>query len=123
MSYVLAPISDDIIIAVSKLIDDALLAGKREPTHSEIDYIVQKTGLGAADPKMQGKAFGKAKLDTSPVHNMERALYQLGCSINQIRNKQGTGHGRPFETTILDYEARTAIQCMGIISEYMLKKT
>jgi hypothetical protein len=23
-------------------------------------------------------------------------MYKLGCAINRLRNKEGTGHGRPF---------------------------
>lgn len=27
---------------------------------------------------------------------LEAALYELGCAVNQLRNTDGTGHGRPF---------------------------
>ncbi|QRV24429.1 abortive infection family protein [Marinomonas foliarum] len=55
------PISDSIIIAVSKLVDDAQVEPKREPTHSELEVQIKKAGLTQADPKSQGQSVGKAK--------------------------------------------------------------
>lgn len=52
----------------------------------------------------------------------ERALYDLGCAINNMRNKEGTGHGRPFLPLITHEEAYSAIQSIGIISDYMIRK-
>ncbi len=55
------PISDSIIVAVSKLIDDAKVDPKREPTHYDFDVQIKKAGLTSADPKSQGQSVGKAK--------------------------------------------------------------
>lgn len=55
------PISESIIVAVSKLIDDAKIEPKREPTHYDLDVQIKKAGLTAADPKSQGQSVGKAK--------------------------------------------------------------
>lgn len=55
------PISDSIIITISKLIDDAKLETKREPTHYDLDVQIKKAGLTSADPKSQGQSVGKAK--------------------------------------------------------------
>jgi len=49
-------------------------------------------------------------------------LYELGCAVNNLRNKQGTGHGRPFLPTVSDNEAKAAIESMGMISEFLLNK-
>ncbi len=51
---------------------------------------------------------------------VERAMYELACGINQLRNKQGTGHGRPWISTVTDDEARMAVEMMGIIAERLL---
>jgi Abortive infection C-terminus len=51
---------------------------------------------------------------------VERAMYELACGINQLRNKQGTGHGRPWLPSVTDTEARTAIESMGVIAERLL---
>jgi hypothetical protein len=53
---------------------------------------------------------------------LEIALFDAGCAINTLRNKQGTGHGRPFPPTVTDPEARTAIQQMGVIAADMLRR-
>jgi len=85
-------------------------------------------------PTLLGQAFVTLGLKTTledigqvtPVNKakmkMEISLYQLGCSINLLRNKTGTGHGRPFVPEISNEEARLAIEGMAIISEYLLNK-
>ncbi|MER1985547.1 MAG: abortive infection family protein [Solibacillus sp.] len=50
------------------------------------------------------------------------AYYELGCSINALRNKSGVGHGKPFISSITDEEAKAATESMGIIAEYLLAK-
>ena len=54
------PISDSIVIALAKLVDDSQVES-REPTHSEIEFQINKAGLKSADPKAQGQTVGKAK--------------------------------------------------------------
>lgn len=80
-------------------------------------------------PTLLGQVFLKLGLATpqepiapgeSPYRRVERAMYELACSVNQLRNKQGTGHGRPWLPTVSTAEARTAIESMGIIGEYLL---
>jgi len=51
---------------------------------------------------------------------IERAIYELACAINQLRNKEGTGHGRPWLPTVTDSEGKMAIESMGIIAERLL---
>lgn len=53
------PFNEPILIAVAKLIDDSLLDIKREPSHSEIDFLFTKVKLEHADPKAQGRSVGK----------------------------------------------------------------
>lgn len=266
-----APLTDAIIIAVAKLIDDSQLEKKREPTHSDIDFIISNANCSLGDPKTQGQTVGKYKRlrnalrwafendyeagekliasvialikgrggfrSTSPnyvgseaienaisvfrresfvltqdgelrplilenlsgsqmtdalqayVHRakqgvedaalligtgkdlleataahilferygtypkdanfptllgqafvttglatpedrptsgepaqkkVERAMFELACSINAMRNKEGTGHGRPWLPNITKEEAKIAIQFIGNISEWML---
>jgi hypothetical protein len=55
-----------------------------------------------------------------PRRRIERALYELACAINQLRNKAGTGHGRPWFPTVTDAEARMATEHMGVIAERLL---
>jgi hypothetical protein len=55
-----------------------------------------------------------------PITKMERAFFDLARSINTLRNKQGTGHGRPWLPTVTAAEAKIAIEGMGTIAEYLL---
>jgi hypothetical protein len=267
-----APLSDAILIAVARLVDDAQASKPREPTHSDIEYQVGRVGLACADPKTQGRPVGKAKRirevltwaldnasdagevlvaalitlirakggfrDSSPnfvgteavrdavdafrvegyqlsddgelqpiavdtlngtaltnaleayvrrarrgsqdaallvgtgkdlmeataahiiqerfghypkesnlptllgqaftalglatpeaarqvgepaQRRLERALYEAGCAVNALRNKEGTGHGRPWLPTVSDVEAHASVQLIGIVSSFLLR--
>jgi hypothetical protein len=80
-------------------------------------------------PTLLGQAFAALGLAT-PAHapeageaacrRMERALFELACAVNALRNKEGTGHGRPWLPTVSATEARAAIGAMGVVAEYLL---
>jgi hypothetical protein len=80
-------------------------------------------------PALLGQAFVALELATPqdpvssgerPQQKVERVLYQLGCALNTLRNKEGTGHGRPWLPSVTEGEARIAVELFGTISEYML---
>jgi len=80
-------------------------------------------------PTLLGQAFTALGLSTTadkeingehPRKNMERKMYDLACSINRLRNKQGTGHGRPWLPDVSHDEAKASIEFIGTISERML---
>ncbi|MGB3340823.1 MAG: abortive infection family protein [bacterium] len=82
-------------------------------------------------PMLLGQAFTALDMSTiaekespgeHPRKNMERKMFELACTINKLRNKQGTGHGRPWLPDITQDEARAAIEFIGTISEKMLAK-
>lgn len=62
-----------------------------------------------------------AQLGEPPQRRMERALYEAGCAVNAMRNKTGTGHGRPFISGASDEDARAAIQLIGLVSGLLLR--
>ena len=69
--------------------------------------------------------YDSSKLEPSDRRSQQRfeaSLYELGCSLNNLRNKQGTGHGRPFLPTITDSEAKAAIESMGMIAAFLMNK-
>jgi len=80
-------------------------------------------------PTLLGQAFVAVGLAT-PQDNkvsgepaqkdVERAMYELGSSLNRLRNKEGTGHGRPWLPSVTDDEARVAIEGMGLIADRLL---
>lgn len=55
-----------------------------------------------------------------PQKKIERAMFDLACAVNSLRNKAGTGHGRPWLANVSDAEAKAAIEFMGIVAEWML---
>ena len=70
--------------------------------------------LGLSTPDTKG--------DNEVTARLEVSMYELGCAVNNLRNKQGTGHGRPFLPTVTYIEAKAAIESMGLISELLLSK-
>jgi len=80
-------------------------------------------------PTLLGQAFVTAGLATSQdkpnsgepsQKRVDRAMFELGLAINQLRNKEGTGHGRPWLSSVSETEARIAVELMGIIAERLL---
>ena len=55
-----------------------------------------------------------------PRRRMQRAAFDLALSLNALRNKEGTGHGRPWEHSVTTAEAMFSIEGMGNISAYLL---
>ena len=51
----------------------------------------------------------------SPVRAMERGLFATALGVNRVRNKQGTGHGRPWLPTLTNAEAKAAIESIGTV--------
>lgn len=122
--------------AVKGADDAALLVGtSKDLMEAVAAYVLQKKWGSYSNqsnfPMLLGQAFTSLGLATSqepiqpnePVQKkVERALYELACSINKLRNKEGTGHGRPFLSTVTECEAKVAIESIGLISEYLLSK-
>lgn len=55
------PITDLIVAAVSKMVDDSQAETYREPSHSDLKFYIGRCGLSEADPRAQGQTVGKAK--------------------------------------------------------------
>jgi hypothetical protein len=66
-------------------------------------------------PTLVGQAFTAVGLcairqpQHTPQEQMDLALYDLACAVNRLRNRQGTGHGRPFDPTVAAAQARAAL--------------
>lgn len=81
-------------------------------------------------PTLLGQAFITLGLATTqdpivegeqPEKRLERALFELACAVNHLRNKQGTGHGRPWVSTVTIPDARMATELMGVLAERLLR--
>lgn len=113
--------------------DAALLTGTSKDLLEAVAAHVITRLLGKYQqsnfPTLLGLAFHLLGLSTANTKGnneitsrLEKSMYELGCSVNNLRNKQGTGHGRPFLPTVTDIEAKAAIESMGVISEFLLSK-
>ena len=57
----LPPLTDTILFALAQAADDAQTQPPREPSHSDLDFLVKAAGLTTGDPKASGQLVGKAK--------------------------------------------------------------
>jgi hypothetical protein len=82
-------------------------------------------------PTLLGQAFlalGLAAQRSQPdVGGLEGAraaatvsLYELGCAVNRLRNRAGSGHGRPFVPDLTAAEIRAATEVAGLVAGRML---
>ncbi|MDI7246975.1 MAG: abortive infection family protein [Bacillota bacterium] len=111
----LAGTGKDLLEAVAKHVLD-ILWGQHPNTNFPTLLGQAFVALGmatSADKAAQGEA---------PQRQYERTLYDLGCAVNTLRNREGTGHGRPFLPTLSQAEAASAVQAMGLVCDYMLQK-
>jgi hypothetical protein len=114
--------------------DSALLVGTGkdllEATAAHV--IAERLNMGVPQvdfPTLLGQAFSILDLSTpaTPARTgeaaqcrVERSLYDGGCAVNGLRNKQGTGHGHPWLPNVTPELAHAAIQQMGLVSAYLL---
>lgn len=114
--------------------DAALLVGSgKDLMEATAAHIIQERfghySREANLPTLLGQAFTALGLSTPQAtrqvgepaqRRLERALYEAGCAVNALRNKEGTGHGRPWLPTVSDAEAHASIQLIGIVSSFLL---
>jgi hypothetical protein len=113
------------------VLDAALVTGTGKDLVEAVaaHVLIQRFGNyveSANFPTLLGQAFVAAGLcavskpGPTAQEQMDLALYQLACAVNRLRNREGTGHGRPFLTTITQAQARTAVQSMGLVAARLL---
>jgi hypothetical protein len=113
------------------VLDAALVTGTGKDLVEAVaaHVLIQRFGNyseSANFPTLLGQAFVAAGLcavtKPSPAaqEQMDLALYELACAVNRLRNREGTGHGRPFLTTVTQAQARTAVQSMGLVAARLL---
>lgn len=88
------PLNDTIIVAVSQLVDDAQTE-KRDPSHSDIGYEINRAGLLLGDPNAQDrKPVGKTKrvrstLSWAMENNPENGAIFVANLLAHIRGAGG----------------------------------
>ena len=114
----LAPLNDQIVIAVARLVDDAQ-AKTRAPSHSDLEYQINRAGLRAGDPNQQGNVVGKAKriravLNRALVNDLPRGQEFVAQLIAHL---QGCGGFRPPSPNFVGADAienaRAAFRAQG----------
>ncbi|HFW4839722.1 TPA: abortive infection family protein [Salmonella enterica subsp. enterica serovar Wangata] len=107
---------------------DLLEATAKHVIHSKFG---NQTPVNTNFPTLLGQAYAALQMATSQdsktpnelaIKDYERALFELALSINKVRNKEGTGHGRLCITSLSQDESHSIIQAVGLISEYMLNR-
>ncbi len=115
--------------------DAALIVGTSKDLLEAVSAFVVETVRGSYDtkwnfPTLLGNAFSALEL-TSRIPNganpdahqrFEESLFNAALAVNTLRNKEGTGHGRPWLPNLSTSEAKAALEIIGVISEYMLNK-
>src|SRR5690554_5892479 len=61
------PVNDTIIYSLARLVDDAQKE-RRDPSHSDIEFQLDRAGLSHADPSKAGRPIGKAKTLRTDLH-------------------------------------------------------
>ena len=116
--------------------DAALLSGTSKDLLEATAAHVITVKLGtypqqANFPTLLGQAFVTLGLATpedplssseAPCRVMERGMYQAAVGVNRLRNKEGTGHGRPWSASITQAEAEAAVELAGVVAGYMLDR-
>ena len=114
-SVLVAGTDKDLIEAVA-----AHVLTERFGSYSQADFptllgqAFHAVGLIAQRPKQEAGGIQGARVA------MSVALYELGCSVNRLRNKAGSGHGRPFLPELSSKEVRTATESVGVIAGALL---
>jgi hypothetical protein len=63
----------------------------------------------------------RKQLSSDPIERFHQCVYLLAVVVNDLRNAQGTGHGRPFPATVSARDARAATQAMGLVAGLLLE--
>ncbi|MCK4547657.1 MAG: abortive infection family protein [Candidatus Eisenbacteria sp.] len=80
-------------------------------------------------PALLGQAFVALDMATPeqkpqqgdhPRARLQRGMYETACAVNNLRNKQGTGHGRPWLPDLEEGEISAAIEFIGTLSALLL---
>jgi len=114
--------------------DAALVTGTGKDLLEAVAAHILQERYGTYDtrwnfPMLLGQAFiavglatsqDKPRLGEPPQKNVERAMFELGLAINKLRNREGTGHGRPWLPSVSESEARLVVEMMGTIAERLL---
>lgn len=112
---------DALVIGTSKDLVEATAAhvlveryGSYDASNFELLLGRAYVAVGLATPSDKEVAAEPAR------KKLERSLFVAAVGVNKLRNKAGTGHGRPFLPEVGPVEARIAVKLMGSVAELLL---
>lgn len=93
------PITDSVIYALARVVDDSQ-SERRDPSHSDIEFQIEKANLSDGDPNREGNPVGKEKrvrsvLSWGVEHNPEGAELFASGMLSTIRACGGFREGSP----------------------------
>jgi hypothetical protein len=114
--------------------DAALLSGTgKDLLEATAKHIIHtKFGVQPTSqsfPNLMGQAYAALQMATPmtqvtqnepAIKEYERAIFGLATSINKVRNKEGTGHGRLCISSLSKVESHSIIESVGIVAEFLL---
>src|SRR5919205_279513 len=94
-----APLNDAIAFALARIVDDAQ-TGRRDPSHSDIQFCITTWKLAQGDPASQGQTVGKAKRVRSVLtwaieHSFENGRGFVNQLVSLVRSCGGFRAGSP----------------------------
>lgn len=64
----------------------------------------------------------RSQLAPDGIARVYQCLYLLALAVNDLRNQEGTGHGRPFPAEVGPADARVATEAMGLVAGLLLER-
>jgi hypothetical protein len=111
-----------LLVGTSKDLMEAVASHIVEEEFGNYSYMHFPMLMGQAFTALEMTAYAPANTSLSPKMRLEKAMYEMACSVNALRNKEGSGHGRPWIPQVTAVEATASIEFIGVISEVLLSK-
>lgn len=111
-----------LLVGTSKDLMEAVAAHIVEQVFGNYSYTNFPMLMGQAFTALGMSAQTPQNTNLSPQMRLEKAMYDMACSVNALRNTQGSGHGRPWLPQVTALEAKASVEFIGVISEVLLSK-
>jgi hypothetical protein len=94
MTTKLPPLNDGIVYALAVMVDDSQSGTRRDPSHGDLDFLINQCNLAKGDPKNQGLTVGKEKrlratLSWALEYQVEGGQRFVSQTVGFIRSRGG----------------------------------
>jgi hypothetical protein len=106
----------DLLEAVARhaLIETTGGYATRESFPATIYQAFERLGLTPAPPSVS------EQLDMNARYAVQQAVYLLALAVSRLRNEQGTGHGRPVPTDLMEDDSKIVCHATALVCEVIL---